>query len=73
MPASGAAGLLSHHETGKGAYLLRVGGSKSNVAAGQVQLARIANGKTEILAQTAVGTRYDGSKLQWQLGEETVI
>ena len=70
VPAGGAAGLLSHHQAGKGAYLLRVGGSKSRVAAGQVQLARIANGKTEILAQTAVGARYDDSKIKWQLGEE---
>ena len=70
VPTNGAAGLLSHHEAGKGAYLLRVGGSKSSVAAGRVQLARIADGKTEILAQTEVGTRYDNSKINWQLGEE---
>ncbi len=68
--ANGAAGLLSHHEAGKGAYLLRVGGSKSSVSAGQVQLARIAGGVTEILAQTNVGARYDNSKIGWQLSEE---
>ena len=70
VPANGAAGLLSHHIAGKGAYLLRVGGSKSSAAAGQVQLARISGGKTEILAQTNVGARYDNSKINWQLGEE---
>lgn len=70
VPANGAAGLLSHHIAGRGAYLLRVGGSKSSVAAGQVQLARIADGKTEVLAQTDVGTRYDNSQINWQLGEE---
>lgn len=70
VPANGAAGLLSHHIAGKGAYLLRVGGSKSGVAAGQVQLARIVGGKTEVLAQTEVGSRYDNSKMGWKLGEE---
>ena len=71
VPINGAAGLLSHHEAGKGAYLLRVGGSKSSVAAGQVQLARIVGGgKTEVLARTEVGGRYDNSKLDWQLSEE---
>ncbi len=70
VPANGAAGLLSHHIAGQGAYLLRVGGSKSSVAAGQVQLARIGDGKTQVLAQTEVGTRYDGSNLRWQLGQE---
>ena len=70
VPENGAAGLLSHHIAGKGAYLLRVGGSKSSVAAGQVQLARISGGKTQILAQTDVGTRYDNSKMGWELGEE---
>ena len=67
---SGAAGLLSHHLAGKGAYLLRVGGSKSSVAAGQVQLARISGGKTQILAQLSVGSRYDNSNIRWELGEE---
>ena len=70
VPTNGAAGLLSHHIAGKGAYLLRVGGSKAGVAAGQVQLARISGGKTQILAQTQVGTRYDNSKINWELGEE---
>ena len=70
VPIGGAAGLLSHHVAGKGAYLLRVAGSKSSVAAGQVQLARISGGKTEILAQTSVGARYDNSKIGWQLSQE---
>lgn len=70
VPANGAAGLLSHHIAGQGAYLLRVGGSKSSVAAGQVQLARISGGKTEVLAQTEVGTRYDNSVINWKLSEE---
>ena len=70
VPQNGAAGLLSHHIAGQGAYLLRVGGSKSGAAPGQVQLARIRGGKTQILAQTEVGTRYDNSKINWELGEE---
>ena len=70
VPVNGAAGLLSHHEAGKGAYLLRVGGSKSSVAAGQVQLARIGKGITEVLAQTDVGARYDNSVIGWSLSEE---
>ena len=67
---NGAAGLLSHHIAGQGAYLLRVGGSQSGVAAGRVQLAKIGGGKTEILAETHVGTRYDGSDLGWELNDE---
>ena len=70
VPTTGAAGLLSHHLAGKGAYLLRVSGSKAGVAAGQVQLARIAGGKTQILGEINVGTRYDNSKINWELGEE---
>ena len=70
VPANGAAGLLSHHVAGQGAYLLRVGGSKSSAGAGQVQLARISGGKTQILAQTEVGARYDGSSIKWELGDE---
>lgn len=70
VPTSGAAGLLSHHIVGQGAYLLRVGGSKSGVAPGKIQLARIAGGKTQILAETNVGTSYDGSNVRWQLGKE---
>ena len=70
VPVNGAAGLLSHHVAGQGAYLLRVGGSKSPVAPGRVQLARIAGGKTEILAETSVGARYDGTDLRWELGDE---
>ena len=70
IPANGAAGLLSHHVAGKGAYLLRVGGSKSSVAAGQIQLARISGGKTQILAQTDVDAKYNDSNIKWELGEE---
>ena len=70
VPAKGAAGLLLHHVAGRGAYLLRVSGSQASGAAGRVQLARLANGKTQILAETAVGARYDGSALRWELGDE---
>ena len=70
VPVAGAAGLLSHHIAGQGAYLLRVGGSKSSVAAGRVQLARIAGGKTQVLAETEVGALYDGSNIEWELGDD---
>ena len=70
VPAAGAAGLLSHHIAGQGAYLLRVGGSKSSVAPGQIQLAKIGGGKTQILAETKIGTRYDSSNLSWELNDE---
>ncbi len=70
VPTNGATGLLSHHIAGKGAYLLRVGGSKSPIAPGEVQLARIGGGKTQILGEISVGTRYDSSKINWELGEE---
>ena len=70
VPSGGAAGLLSHHVAGEGAYLLRVGGSQSSVAPGVVQLARIAGGVTQVLAQTQIGTRYDGSQIEWELGDE---
>ena len=70
VPNNGAAGLLSHHVAGQGAYLLRVGGSKSPVAAGRVQLVKIGDGKAQVLAETSTGTRFDGSNVRWQLDDE---
>lgn len=60
VPQNGAAGLLLHHQSSVGAYLLRVGGANSPVAAGKIQLARIAGGKTLILAETSGAGRASG-------------
>jgi len=70
IPANGAAGLVAHHEAGQGAYLLRVGGSKSPVARGQVQLVLTEKGKTQVLSSVATGAKYDGSDRVWTLTDE---
>ncbi len=70
IPASGAAGLILNHKAGEGAYLLRVGGSKSGVARGQVQIVQTLKGKTTVLSQTADGARFDGSNRVWTLSDE---
>lgn len=70
IPPSGAAGLVLNHKAGEGAYLLRVGGSKSGVARGQVQLVQIIKGKTQVLAQIPVGARFDGSNHLWTLSDD---
>ncbi len=66
VPAGGAAGLLLHHIAGKGAYWLRVSGSKAKSAgAGRAQIALIAGGKTTVLGETKLGTRADNSNFRW--------
>jgi len=70
IPANGAAGLVAHHESGQGAYLLRVGGSKSPVARGQVQLVLTEKGRTQVLASAKTGARFDGSNKTWTLSDE---
>ncbi len=70
VPASGAAGLILNHKAGEGAYLLRVGGSKSSLARGEVQLVQTTKGKTQVLAQAKVGTKFDGSNRVWSLSDE---
>jgi hypothetical protein len=71
IPADGAAGLLLHHTAGKGAYLLRVSGSKARGAAmGKAQIVLIQGNKTQVLGEKAIGKRFDGSGLRWSFGDE---
>ena len=61
LPSNAVAGLVQHYQGGKGAYLLRIAGSKAPVPyAGRLQIVKTAGGKTEVLGETAVGTRFDG-------------
>jgi hypothetical protein len=70
VPADGAAGLLLHHQPKKGAYLLRVTGSKAKSAgAGRAQIVLIAGGKTRVLGESALKNR-DASNLRWELRAE---
>ncbi|BCM89180.1 hypothetical protein IAD21_01024 [Abditibacteriota bacterium] len=70
IPVGGAAGLILNHKSGDGAYMLRVGGSKSSVARGVVQLVENVKGKTQVLAQTSASPRFDGSNHVWTLSDE---
>lgn len=66
-----AGGLVLHHQSGAGAYLLRVTGSKSKLPfAGKAQIVKIAGGKTIVLAEQKVGARFDGKKEMWQFSAE---
>lgn len=69
VPADGAAGLLLHHIAGKGAYLLRVSGSKvKSPHAAKAQIVLIQGNKTQVLGETVIKNRFDSSNLQWSFG-----
>jgi hypothetical protein len=71
LPADAAAGLLLHHQSGKGAYLLRVAGSKAKLPfAGKAQILKIGGVKPEILAEAQTGTAYDGKTIIWSFSAE---
>lgn len=71
VPADGAAGLVLHHEPGKGAYLLRVAGSKVKLPyAGKVQIVKIAGGSTQVLGETVSGAKYDNSTTRWSFTDQ---
>lgn len=66
LPANAVAGLLQHYEAGKGVYVLRMAGSKAAVPyAGRVQIVKTAGGKTDILGETNIGSRFDGKTIDW--------
>jgi hypothetical protein len=65
-PINGASGLLLHHIPQRGAYIFRVGGSKSTVARSVVQIVRLENGKATVLAQALTGTRFDNARQTWK-------
>jgi len=84
VPVNGASGLLLHHVPKQGAYLLRVGGSKSTVARSVVQIVKLENGKAIVLAQAPTKTRFDNPRQTWKfeiergylsakIGDELVI
>ncbi len=67
LPESAAAGVVLHHQAGKGTYLLRVAGSKSaSPYAGRVQLVKTMGVKTEVLDEARTGARFDGKTTQWE-------
>ncbi len=71
VPQGGAAGLLIHHVAGKGAYWLRVTGTKAKLpGAGKAQIVLIGNGKTKVLGEKSLGNRADNSKGHWSFGDE---
>ncbi|PQV64873.1 hypothetical protein B1R32_103140 [Abditibacterium utsteinense] len=71
VPRDGAAGLLLHHIAGKGAYWLRVTGSKAkSPGAGRAQILLIQSGKTKILGETNLAIRADNSNLRWSFDDE---
>lgn len=60
LPADGNAGLLLN-ESADGAYLVRVGGSKSHAGfAGKAQILKLSGGKVQVLASTPTGSTLDG-------------
>lgn len=66
LPASAAAGVLLHHQVGKGSYLLRIAGSKAALPyAGRVQIVRVSGGKSEVLSEVPIGARFDGKMTEW--------
>ncbi len=59
-------GLVLNHQSGKGAYVLRVAGSKAKVPfAGKTQIVKIAGNKTTVLAETTSGARFDSKPQSW--------
>lgn len=69
VPPDGSTGLLLHHIAGKGAYLLRVSGSKAKGPhAAKTQIVLIQGNKTRVLGETVTKNRFDGSNLQWSFG-----
>ncbi len=64
LPANSVAGLLQHYQGGKGTYVLRMAGSKAAVPyAGRVQIVKTAGGKTDVLGEVKVGSRFDGKTI----------
>jgi hypothetical protein len=71
VPSDGAAGLLVNHIPGKGAYLLRVTGSKTRgLGATRAQILLVQGGKTRVLGESAPSKRFDGTNLRWNFGNE---
>lgn len=70
IPADASVGVLLH-ESSAGAYLLRVGGSRSKAGfAGKAQILKLAGGKAQVLASTNVGSRLDGQAVTLGLSAE---
>lgn len=60
IPADASVGVLLH-ESAEGAYLMRVGGSRSKGGfAGKAQILKLSGGKVQVLATSPVGTSVDG-------------
>ncbi|MBV9864517.1 MAG: hypothetical protein JO316_04155 [Abitibacteriaceae bacterium] len=71
LPADAAAGLILDQSADKGAYLLRVAGSKAKLPyAGKAQIVKVASGQTTVLGETAIGNRFDGKKVNWDFSAQ---
>ncbi len=71
LPADAVAGLVAHHVAGKGAYIFRVAASQAKSPyAGNAQIIKIGGGKSEVLAETTVGKKFDGTSGRWSFAIE---
>ncbi|HEX8834333.1 MAG TPA: hypothetical protein VF719_09030 [Abditibacteriaceae bacterium] len=71
LPADSAAGLVLHHRAGEGALWLRFAGSKAKLPyAGRAQIVRLKGGKTEVLGESSIGSRFDGKTTDWRFSSE---
>jgi hypothetical protein len=60
-----------HHQPGKGAYVLRVAGSKApSSLGGRVQIVKIAGNKTTVLSEIKTLTRFDTSSGNWSFSAD---
>lgn len=72
LPADTVAGLVLNHQSGHGAYLLRVGGSRANSPiAGKTQIYKIAtaaNGSktAAVIAEVKTGSQFDDKQVEWR-------
>lgn len=69
IPATGATGLLLNHHAGQGAYMLRIGGIHSPVAAGKAQIVRLASGKTQVLSEANLPANAKPTQ-HWEFSNE---
>lgn len=71
LPADAAAGLILDHQAGKGAYLLRVAGSKAKLSfAGKAQIVKLGQGTSTVLGEMPIASRFDGKTMKWDFAAE---
>jgi hypothetical protein len=71
LPSDAVAGLVVHHVAGEGAYVFRVAGSKAKLPyAGKAQIVKIGGGKSTVLSESVLGTRFDNTTARWSFSSE---